>query len=330
MILESRRRFLQAGLVLAGLGWLTGCTAPPPTRVYRVGVLSQESLDGSPYFEALRQGLREHGYVEGHNLTLETRSTDARDQVIARTLELVDLGAEVIVVLWGGAVGARNATSTTPIVFTTVADPFAGSRPLAISLAKPEGNATGLTIMAAGLGAKRLEILKELAPGISHVAVVTNVEVNDKGGAMLEMSRAGQTLGLRVQVLPVRSPGDLDGTFQTIRRSGADALFVYGDLLTLRERARIAEFAASARLPSLYEFREFAEAGGLAAYGPNVVDLCRRAGSYVDRILKGARPADLPIEQPTRFDFVVNLKTAQTLGLSVSDSILQQATEVIQ
>jgi putative ABC transport system substrate-binding protein len=338
---STRRHLLRGSLALATLGLLAGCTIQPPwaqpPRVSRIGVLSLGPSTGpgepSPYVDALRAGLLEHGYAEGQNVTLDFRTADTRQQFSERTAELARLDADVLVLIWGPPHAVKNAAKTAaktiPVVFTTVADPTQGTPPLVAAFARPGGNATGLSTLSDGLAAKRLQLLKEVAPSVTNVALLFNAEVPDKGTAIHEMVGAGAKLGLRLQAQPVRSPADIEGVFQAVTGGGIHALFTFGDHLTLQERGRIADFAVDARLPSMYEYREFAEAGGLLAYGPNIADQCHRAAAYVDKILKGTNPADLPVEQPTRFDFVINLKTAQALGLDIPSSVLQQATEII-
>ena len=285
----------------------------------------------SPTVDAFRQALRELGYVEGQNVAFEYRDVGNDASFAPHVAELVRSTPDVILVAGGNPVIrlARDATSTIPIVMAQAGvDPVATG--LVASYARPGGNVTGLTQITAELSGKRLELLKETMPGASRVAALWNPETVDKTLEFRELSAAAQTLGLTLQSLEVRAPEDLDGAFEAAARERADALVVLQEGLTLTQRPRIAELALQGRLPTIYESPQFVEAGGLMAYGVNLPDLYRRAAVYVDRILKGASPADLPVERPVRFEVVINAKTARALGLTIPQHVLLQATEIIQ
>ena len=283
-----------------------------------------------PLAEAFRDGLRELGYVEGQNLAIEYRDAlGGSDQLREIAANLVHVPVDILVTGGGPATeAAKQATSTLPIVFTQSADPVGTG--LVASLARPGGNVTGLTNSAKDLSAKRLQLLKETVPGLSSVAVLWNPTSPGTVEQHAETQEAARLLGLRLLVLEVRRADDLERAFESASEHRAEALAILGDPLMTASAARLADLAAQRRLPAIYPVRVFAEEGGLMAYGSDVRDQYRRAASYVDKILKGANPADLPVEQPMRFDLVINLKTAQALGLTIPQHVLIQATEVIQ
>jgi putative tryptophan/tyrosine transport system substrate-binding protein len=323
----SRRQFVRGE---AGLGLLAGCgrlpwQAPSTTRVWRLGVLGPWSGLGD-----LRDGLRELGYVEGQNLAVEYRdSEDQRERLPGLAAELVRLQPDVIVAPTSVSVEvALQATNTLPIVFGAVSDPV--GQGFVTSLARPGRNVTGLSDFGVTLSAKRLELLKESIAGGSTVAVLRNVTNPATALEWQATVDAARTLGVELQALEVRGADDLPGAFETARKAHADALLILTDSIVNFNLQQITGLAASGRLPAMYFQKLQAAGGGLMAYGPNYVAMWRRTAVYVDRILKGANPADLPIEQPTTFDFVINLKTAQALGLTIPPHVLLQATEVIQ
>jgi len=249
--------------------------------------------------------------------------------VLDLAAELVRLQVAVIVAAGGAVNTAKDATNTIPIVMPTSGDPV--GQGLVTSLARPGGNITGLTTLSSSeIAGKRLQLLKEIVPEASRVAVLWNPGNAAKVLEFKQAQVAAAALGLTLQSLEVRGPNDFDSAFNAAAAGHVDALDALSEALINAHATRITDFALKSRLPSVFEQRELVEAGGLISYGPNVTDLYRRAATYVDRILKGAKPADLPVEQPTRFDFVINLKTAQALGLTIPQSILMQATEVIQ
>jgi putative ABC transport system substrate-binding protein len=326
----SRRQLMQ-GAGVAGLGLIVGCgrrpwEAPAAARVPRVGFLA---LGPFPWHEGFRHGLRTLGYVEGQNLTVDFRYAEREDQFPALARELTQLPVQVIVT--GGVaatIAAQQATSAIPIVMGSSTGPVEAG--LIASLAQPGGNVTGLTNLSPQLNGKWLELLREVVPEVQRVAVLLNPDNPTSANTRTEMDEAAQRLGLSMQILPVRSAVELEGVLGSMLTDGAEALVVARDALLNAQRRRVVEFAASHRLPAMGGLREFADDGGLLAYGPSVTDSYRRAAAYVDKILKGARPGDLPVEQAMQFDFVINLQTAQALGLTIPQQVLRQATEVIQ
>lgn len=330
----SRRRFVR-GASLAGLGLLAGCgrlpgPAQPPAQSPRLGVLAVGSpADSAPNLDALRQGLQELGYVEGQNLAMEYRyAAGRREHLPDLAADLVRLPVDLIVTPGAGAEAAKAASEAVPVVMATHADPV-GSRLIA-SFAHPGGNVTGLTTIALELAGKRLELLKEAVPGASRVAVIWNAGVASMAGEYGETVIAAEALGVELQSVTVRQPADLDRAYEAVTAAGIDALVVLADVFTLANRAKIVALAAQSGLPAISGDREYASAGGLLAYGPNLLAQWHRAATYIDKILKGAKPADLPVERPREFDFVINLKTTQALGLTIPEHVLLQATEVIQ
>ncbi len=302
--------------------------AQQPGKIPRIGVLSPGSLGPSPLLDAFRQGLRELGYIEGQNIAIEYRFAEAKlERLPDLAAGLVHLKVDVIFTInTPASQAAKNATKTIPIVFTYVAEPAA----LVASLARPGGNVTGLTTIADELSGKRLELLREALPGVSRVAVLWHSASPTSTRVFRETEGASRQLGMRLQPLGVRGPDELQNAFKVATRERAGALIVIEDLVMSSHRTRVLDLAVRSRLPTVSQYREFAEAGGLLSYGAKLPDLFRRAATYVDKILKGAKPADLPVEQPTRFELVVNLKTAKALGLTIPQSILIRADQVIQ
>jgi putative ABC transport system substrate-binding protein len=330
----TRRAFL--GTLAGGLLAAPRATeAQQAAKVARIGYLAGNLATGPHLQEAFRQGLRDLGYVDGRNVIVEYRDAEGKlERLPALAAELVALKVDLIVAAGGTppAVAAKQATRTTPIVFTSVADPVASG--LVTSLARPGGNVTGFSLFAPELAGKRLELLTQAVPGVSRVAVLWQ-----PGGGpgertskdmLTEAEVATRTLGVRLQVLEARGPGDFDKAFSDMTRAHVGALTVLPSSMFFIERGRLVDLAAKNRLPEVYPAREYVDSGGLMSYGPNLVDLTRRAATYVDKILKGAKPADLPVEQPTKFELVINLKTAKALGLTIPQSLLARADEVIQ
>ena len=334
MRLLSRRQWLRGGLALAGLSVLSGCGLVPfasrgpaqTAQMRRIAYLAVGTYE--PAEAAFRQGLAELGYVEGGNVVIEWRFAERSEDVPALAAELVRLPVELIVTQGGTVNAARDATAMIPIVVATSGDPVAQG--LASSLAHPGGNITGLTTLAPTLGRKRLELLKDTAPEAARVAVLWNPGNAIKVLEFKQAQAAATALGLTLESLEVRGADDFDNAFDTATARRFDGLDVLSEGLISANIARILDFALGNRLPSVFEQGEFVAGGGLISYGPNTPDLWRRAAVYVDKILRGAKPADLPIEQPTRFDFAVNLKTARALGITVPPTVLAQATEVLQ
>lgn len=333
---QGRRRFLRAGLGLAGLGLLAACglppgRVPPPKRVPLIGYLSLGSAaDSAASVDAFRQGIGELGYVEGRDVLLEYRYAGGSvDRLPDLAAEFARRPADVIVARGTPpALAVKAATSTIPVVAAPIGDPVGLG--LVESLARPGGNITGLTNLGTGLSAKRLKLLKEAVPGISRVATLLNLTNPSAAPHLAEMLATGQKLSVSVQVLEVRGPEEFAGAVEAATRERAEALVTHTDVLFFQYRGQIAEATVRSRLAGMFPEREFADAGGLIAYGANILDIFRRAAAYVDRILKGAKPADLPVEGPTEFDFVINLKTAQALGLTIPQSVLAQATDLIR
>jgi ABC-type uncharacterized transport system substrate-binding protein len=308
--------------------------AQQAAKVARIGLLSN-NLAATPHLrEAFRQGLRDLGYVEGRNVVIEYRDAEGKSERLpALAAELVALKVDVIVTAAGNnmTLAAMRATRTVPIVFAAASDPVASG--LVTSLARPGGNVTGASILSPELVGKRLELLAQAVPGVSRVAVLRLPGVLGERVEkdMLEQADvAARALGLRLQLVEARSPADLDRAFSDMTRAHAGALTVLPSNMFLRERRRLVDLAARHRLPAVYTVKEYADAGGLMAYAPNLAEVVRRAATYVDRILKGAKPGDLPVEQPTKFELVINLKTAKTLGLTIPPSVLSRADQIIE
>jgi putative ABC transport system substrate-binding protein len=328
----TRREFigtLAGGLLVAPLA----AEAQQAAKIARIGYLSL-NLAGNPHTrEAFRQGLRDLGYVEGRSVVIEYRDAEGKlERLPALAAELVALKVDVIVaVSTPQALAAKQATRTLPIVFATAADPVTSG--LVTSLARPGGNVTGLSFLAPELVGKRLEQLKQAVPGVNRVAVLRQPgghgERTEKD-MLKEAEVAARTLEVRLQFVEAGGPEDFDRAFSDMTRARADALTVLSSTMLFVERRHLVELAAKHRLPAVYTSREYVDAGGLMAYGPDLADLFRRTATYVDKILKGAKPADLPVEQPTKFELVINLKTAKALGLTIPQSLLGRADEIIQ
>jgi len=325
----DRRAFL-AG---TGAAFLTApfvAEAQQPAKVPRIGFLTTPSPTAAAYYlEAFREGLRELGYVEGKTIAIEYRFAEGRpERLPVLAAELVRLKVDVIVT--GGPPApedAKQATSTIPIVFAVAGDPVGEG--LVASLARPGGNITGLASIAAEVVGKQLELLKEVVPKISRVAVLLNPSHSAHPLMARQAEGAARALGMQLHILQAGSPAEIDAAFAAMRSQGVGGVLVLRGSLFLAQRAQIAALAAKSRLPAVYGTREEAEAGGLMAYGASLPLLYRRAATYVDKILKGAKPADLPVEQPTKFELIINLKTAKALGLTISPSLRQRADELI-
>ena len=328
-----RARRLVISLLVMILGSELPAAAQQAGKVHRIGVLANafESSEG-PYFDQFLDGLKKLGYAEGRNLVIEWRSSEGDfDRLPILAAELVRAKVDVIVALsTQPAHAAADATKTIPIVFLVVADPV--REKLVGSLTKPGGNVTGLATYAPDeLTRKRLALLKEAAPNATRVAVLANA-ANPAHRQLLSREIPAAATPLRLTPLPleVRTPVEFEGAFEAATRDRADALYVLGDRLAFVHRVQIAEMAAQRRLPTMFTLKLGVEAGGLMSYGPRQGDLFRRAAGYVDRILRGTRPSELPVAQPPKFELVVNLKTARVLGLPIPDSLVKRADEVIR
>ena len=330
----KRRTFLGviAGGVIAG-----GVLAAPLAagaqqhrgKVPRIGVLS-----GGPRVEeivkALEDGMAARGYVEGRNVVYERRFATANtDLLLNSAAEMVRLKVDVIVAMNTPAVvAAQRATGTIPIVMVFPVDPVGSG--LVASLARPGGNTTGLSLQLADVAAKRVQLFKEVVPAVPRISLLWDPTFPGMEGAVAGTEAAASRLGLKLQILEARSPSELDRAFETMTTEGVPALIVWGSDTLFVHRAQIARLATKARLPAICPFREYVDTGCLMSYSASLSDLCRRAATYVDRILKGARPADLPVEQPEKFELAINLKTAKALGLTIPQSLLLRADQVIE
>jgi putative ABC transport system substrate-binding protein len=332
----ARRRVLGGGLALAGLGLAAGCDRrlpwrSAPARVPRIGYLGVGTIGPNALLlAAFQQGLRDLGYVEGQSILIEYRFVDGRlDQAPALAAELVALDVDLIVSAgFEASVAARNATATVPIVGAMLGPDPVGSR-LVASLARPGGNVTGVGSLGIGWSSKLLQLLKEAFPGVESAAVLWNATNPTKTIEIRELQDTAPSLGLQLRPVEVRGDGDFEAAFGAIAAARVDTLVVLQEPLTAANSARIVAFALERRLPAIYQVRLFTDAGGLMSYGINSVERYHRAATYVDKVLKGTKPADLPVEQATTVDFVINLKTARALGVTIPPSVLARATEVI-
>jgi putative tryptophan/tyrosine transport system substrate-binding protein len=327
----QRRTFLvAAGALLAAP---LGANPQRTAKVARIGYLASNPTATLHLREAFLQGLRDLGYVEGRNIVIEYRDAEGQlDRLPALATELAALKVDVVVASGTlAALAAKQATRSLPIVFSPAADPVQSG--LVTSLARPGGNITGVSLLYSELIGKSLEQLKLAIPGVSRVAVLRQpcafgerAEKNMLKGAEV----AGRELAMQLQFVEARGPADFERTFSDVTSARASALIVLSSNMLVSERIRLVDMVARNRLPTMYNVREYVDAGGLMAYGPNLADLRRRAATYVDKILKGAKPGDLPVEQPKKFDLIVNLKTAKVLGITIPQSVLVRADEVIQ
>jgi putative tryptophan/tyrosine transport system substrate-binding protein len=304
--------------------------AQPPTHVPRIGYLLGTTREQEPALEAFLEGMRALGYVEGQNLVIEYRAAEGQyERLPALAAELVQRKVDVLLAVnTPAALAAKDATTTIPIVMLGVGDPVGSG--LVASLARPGGNVTGVASLQTDLVGKQLEFLKAVLPTVSRVAVLWNPANPAHARHVRAADVAAQALGVQLHLLEARGPDAFDRAFAAMISAHAGALLVLGDALVFEHRRRLAELAVTSRLPTVHNLRPYVEAGGLMAYGPSLPDLRRRAAVHVDKILKGAKPADLPVEQPTTYELIINLKTAQALGLTIPPTLLFQADEVIR
>jgi len=319
------RRAAVVGLVLGLLAAPLVVEAQQAITIPRIGLLA----DATPW-EPFRLGLRDLGYVEGKSIALDERSSQGRNERFSDLAsELVRLNVNIIVT-WGtpATVAAKEATKTIPIVMASAGDPVRSG--LVSSLAHPGGNVTGSTVLGPGLAAKRLELLKEAVPHLSHVAFLWNPANPDQGASFNEVQAGARALGVTLHSVEARNREELEQALAAMKQSRPSALLMTADGVHQRYIGRIVAFASETRLPAMYQLKEAVDRGGLMSYGASLPDLGRRAAHFVDKILKGAKPADLPVEQPTTFELVVNLKTAKALGLTIPPSVLARADQVIE
>jgi putative ABC transport system substrate-binding protein len=325
----NRRAFIATATAI--LASPLAAEAQQAAKVPRIGFLGNSTAAREANLVGpFREGLRELGYVEGRSILIEYRWAEGKyERFPALIAELIAQKVDVIVAAGTpAALAHKKATTSVPFVMVAVGDPVGTG--LVASLARPGGNITGLTSIAAELEGKRLELLREAIPKLSYIAVLWNPASPFSVVAEKEVQAAAQVLRMRVQSLGVRAPKELEDAFAAIVRERPGALLVLADRVFLHDRARIVDFEAKHRLPGVYAYRELVEAGGLMSFGPSYAGMHRRAAYYVDKILKGAKPADLPVEQPIKFELVINLKAAKTLGLTIPPSLLQRADQVIQ
>jgi ABC-type uncharacterized transport system substrate-binding protein len=325
---QMRRREFITLLGGAAVAWPLAAHAQRVGKIYSIGLFNAGSAP--PFLNAFFVALRELGWIEGKDVVFEHRYAENRlERLHDLAAELVRLKVDVIVAAGTLApLAAKQATTTIPIVMMAAGDPLGSG--LVASLARPSGNVTGMSLMTPDLGGKRLELLKEALPRLARVAVLWNAANPYPAIVFKETHIAGRTLGIDVLSLEVRSQADLGGAFEAVKQQHPDALITVEDPLTGDHRQLIADFAIKQGLPSLHGIREFVAVGGLMSYGASLGDLARRAANYVDKILRGAKPADLPVEQPTKFELVINLKTAKVLGIIVPPSLLARADELIE
>jgi putative ABC transport system substrate-binding protein len=322
-----RRVALAALITIVSLLLYPGGADAQRSAVPKIGVMRTPPPRDAPY-QAFLQGLRELGYVEGKTIQIEYRWGDPR-QFPELASELVRLNVDLIFAPNPqGIQAARQATTTIPIVFAVGGDPVKTG--VAASLSRPGGNATGLTAMGSDLGGKRLEILKEIVPGLSRVAVLWNPAVPDKVVEWKQMEDPARRIGLHLHSAEARGPEEFERAFATIRAARAQAMITLGEPLMYGHRALLLEFVGKQQLPAIFNWRDFVEAGALTGYGPSIPDLYRRAATYVHKILKGANPGDLPIEEPRQFELVINLRTAKALGVTIPTSLLIRAEHIIE
>jgi putative ABC transport system substrate-binding protein len=326
-----KKTISSAVLVAMLLACSINAKAQKPAKVLRIGVLmSGRPSVSSARLRAFQQGLRDLGYVEGKNLVIEYRYADGKlDPVPHLAAELVSLNVDVLLTDTSNATqAAKNATKTIPIVFTTANDPVGDGQ--VASLARPGGNLTGFSILAIDLNGKRLDLLKEAIPKVTRVGFLTRMGTTPGGKRFEEADADAKGLGLRLQFLGAKGVEDLESVFEAAKRAGVQAVLAHPSTFVATNRASIINLAAKSRLPVIYPNTDYVEAGGLMSYGPDTIDNYRRAAGYVDKIVKGTKPADLPVQQPMKFEFAINLKAANAIGLTMPPNLLARADRVIR
>jgi len=321
-----RRTFI--AILGAAAAWPVAARAQKTARMPRLGVLLYSTPQDDPQARALEEGLRDLGYIDGQNISIEYRFAEGKvERLPDLAADLVRLKPDLLFPIGGDvAPFVSKATRTIPIVFVISADPL--QLGLVASLARPGGNATGFTFLQDELASKRLELLKEVAPRISRVAFLSNPDHPDNELRLAQ--RAATALGVHLQPIEMRGPNDLDGALQAVTQASVDALYVVASRQTVASLPRIVNFATKNELPLAGGWGAWAQAGGLLSYGPNVGEIVRNAASYVDKIFKGGKPGDLPVQQPTRFELIINLRSAKALGLSIPESLLLRADKVLE
>jgi putative tryptophan/tyrosine transport system substrate-binding protein len=325
----DRRSFIEVAVAILAVASAAG-NAEPANRIYRIGVLLTDVRPSAPWWDAFIQRMREDGWVEHQNFVTVLRSTEGQTvltpalakQLVAENVDLIVAGSTE------AALAAKEATRTIPIVGTTLADPVGTG--LVASLSHPGGNVTGLSIQGTELAGKQLELLKEAVPSLSRVAVLTDPANAANAPRVREATLVAQAFRLKLEVVEARDANEMDAAFNTIVKNRDEAVLVLADPMFLTQASRIASLADLYRVPAMYGVKEHVLSGGLISYGANFSDLFRRTADYVDKILRGVKAADLPVEQPTKFELVINLKTAKALGLTIPQSLLLRADEVIQ
>jgi putative tryptophan/tyrosine transport system substrate-binding protein len=333
MAIDIERRQLIAGLGSVAMAWASAARAQQPDRMRHIGVLMplpEDDREARQRLAALKQALGQLGWIEGGNIAFEARYADVGPQQLpALAAELVRANVDVIVTQAAQPIEAvRAATNTIPIVMASVGDAV-GAGYIA-SLARPGGNITGLTLFATDQSAKRLQLIKQISPSIVRIAVIWNGNASGHRLQIKEMERAVSAMGIVLQSLPISNANQLEPALRAVAQENSQAIVTMDDPLVQSQRVRIVEFAMGQGIPVMGEFRPVTEAGGLISYAPNQLDMWRRAASYVDKIFKGAKPSDLPVEQPIKFELVINLKTAKALGISIPQPLLATADEVIE
>ena len=324
----KRRAFVASSLVCAGLPEFAA--AQTSARIFRVGwIVASSAAASAPFLDALRKGLADLGYIEGRNLAFETRyADDVADRLPALIQELLRIPVDVVVTQGSATWAVVKGVTSIPVVYVFSADPVEAG--FAASLARPGGNATGITLMSVELNGKRLELLHEILPGLRRTAIMANPDHRGEHLERRDSEETARRLGISIQYLPIHNEAEIEAGLPSIGTGNSEAIVLFPDPVTIRNRQQIIDFGMARRVPVVAGWALFAQSGALFTYGPRLTESYRRSAYYVDRILKGGKPADLPIERPTVFELVVNLKTAKALGIAVPQPLLLRADEVIQ